>query len=87
MEHLTITKAAMTLGMLLNIFKSDVFEIHFTGHDPDEYICGDLATGEVLQKILGGDVLNAEVTEAHLEVYDSEISGISVTIDFDLDKE
>lgn len=91
MEHATITKAVMTLSMLLNTFKSDVFEIHFQGHDFNDYICGnrDAAIGKVLLKILSDDVLNAEVTEAHIDIYEacSDISGITVTIDYDPDKE
>lgn len=85
--YFTVTKAGMTLGKLLRVFKSDVFEIHFPEHESDGYICGDLATGEVLQKILKDDVLNAKVIEAHLEAYGDDFAGISVTVDYDLDKE
>lgn len=87
MEHLTIAKSGITLGKLLNILKSEVFEIHFPGHESDGYICGDLATGEVLLKILKDDVLNSEVIEAHLEAYGDDFAGMSVTVDYDLDKE
>lgn len=85
--YFTVTKAGMTLNKLLNVFKSDVFEIHFPEHESDGYICGELATGEVLQKILEDDVLNAKVIEAHLEAYGYNFTGISVTVDYDLDKE
>lgn len=78
--YFTITKAGMTLGKLLSVFKSDVFEIHFPEHE-------DLATGEVLQKILGADVLNSKVIDAHDEPYGDDFAGVSVTVDYNLDKE
>lgn len=87
MGYFTITKSGMTLNKLLAVFKSEVFELHFSEHEPDDYICGDLVTGEVLQRILKDDVLNARVIEAHREVYGDDSAEILVTIDYNLDKE